>query len=254
MGTFARNSSKHSKYQFTLIELLIVIAIILILMSMLLPGLKRAKKVSERAVCASNLHQMALGVVSFSDDHNDKMPLACFPQLYRQNIRVLDNTARSQINTFYGFTPDTYINLGALYQYKYNEDKWSYYCPGYASREASLAKAGLPIFVDGNVQWKDGWQSEYSYLFNYYDGDPSSTQAYPKYEYFSKFPRQKVLMTEDLWYTGFKNHDRFLNIVYNDLSVQPILDKNAYAVRMSMTSSNQMSSCVANVLIALERD
>jgi prepilin-type N-terminal cleavage/methylation domain-containing protein/prepilin-type processing-associated H-X9-DG protein len=59
---------KH-KRSFTLIELLVVIAVIAILAAMLLPALTRAKRTSKRAACASNLHQIGLGMNLFLDDH-----------------------------------------------------------------------------------------------------------------------------------------------------------------------------------------
>jgi prepilin-type N-terminal cleavage/methylation domain-containing protein len=48
-----------SKNAFTLIELLVVIAIIAVLMAILMPGLRKAREQARKAVCQSNLGQLA---------------------------------------------------------------------------------------------------------------------------------------------------------------------------------------------------
>ena len=62
------------KTGFTLIELLVVISIIALLLSILMPGLQKAKAVAMRTVCASNLRQMALSARVYADDNDGKFP------------------------------------------------------------------------------------------------------------------------------------------------------------------------------------
>jgi prepilin-type N-terminal cleavage/methylation domain-containing protein/prepilin-type processing-associated H-X9-DG protein len=61
------------KQGFTLIELLVVIAIIAILAAILFPVFARARENARRSSCQSNLKQIGLGLLQYSQDYDEKL-------------------------------------------------------------------------------------------------------------------------------------------------------------------------------------
>ena len=59
---------------FTLVELLVVIGIIALLVSILLPSLSRARESANSTRCASNLRQIAMGILMYTMDNKGKLP------------------------------------------------------------------------------------------------------------------------------------------------------------------------------------
>ncbi len=70
----SHRSSSILKLGFTLIELLVVIAIIAILAAILFPVFARARENARRSSCQSNLKQIGIGVMQYTQDYDEKFP------------------------------------------------------------------------------------------------------------------------------------------------------------------------------------
>jgi prepilin-type N-terminal cleavage/methylation domain-containing protein len=66
--------TRHQPRAFTLIEMLVIIAIIAVLIAILMPSLNQAKYEARTAMCASNLRQFGIGLTTYGADHHGFYP------------------------------------------------------------------------------------------------------------------------------------------------------------------------------------
>lgn len=59
---------------FSLLELLVVVAVIGVLTGLLLPGLSKSRQLARRTQCIKNLRQIALATRNYADDNSDTLP------------------------------------------------------------------------------------------------------------------------------------------------------------------------------------
>jgi prepilin-type N-terminal cleavage/methylation domain-containing protein/prepilin-type processing-associated H-X9-DG protein len=77
MNKITKSQSPHKPMRgFTLIELLVVIAIIAILAAILFPVFGRARENARRSSCQSNLKQIGLGMMQYTQDYDERFPPA----------------------------------------------------------------------------------------------------------------------------------------------------------------------------------
>jgi prepilin-type N-terminal cleavage/methylation domain-containing protein len=70
-----KNINAARRSGFTLIELLVVIAIIAILAAILFPVFAKAREKARQITCASNLKQIGLGLMQYTQDYDEGFPL-----------------------------------------------------------------------------------------------------------------------------------------------------------------------------------
>jgi len=110
---------RHAKLAgFTLVELMVVIAIASILSALMLPALSSAKEKSRRAVCKSNLRQLVQVLEIYADDNSQLLPGSADNAGYYHSIILSDETftnlvdlASGSSNIFY--CPNIVFGAGA---------------------------------------------------------------------------------------------------------------------------------------------
>lgn len=113
--TIPENSSVRQS-GFTLIELLVVIAIISILAAFLFPAFARARENARRTSCLSNLKQMGLAIMQYTQDYDETYPQAL-------NDDATPVTSGSP--TWFGGTQKTWLQV----IYPYTKSDQLYFCP-----------------------------------------------------------------------------------------------------------------------------
>lgn len=132
LGHVARRGNGRA---FTLVELLVVIAVIAILVALLLPALSWGKALGQRAVCQNNLRQLALALTMYTDDHSH------YPVPTRL-IRLRDRGSSARLWNA-ALLPYVATNLQV------------FYCPSFPRKyawtaEASAACYNFPTNIQGN--------------------------------------------------------------------------------------------------------
>ncbi len=134
------------KKGFTLIELLVVISIIALLLSILMPALSKVKEMGRRAVCSSNLKQIAIGILTYAQSNDDVLPLS--------DSRISDYPWRSYrayiLDSNYDITYTA--GFGYLYQEKLLTEPEIFYCPSIMKQLAPSNH--YETYTDnGNEKW-----------------------------------------------------------------------------------------------------
>ncbi len=129
---------------FTLVELLVVLAVIAILAALLLPALSSAKADSKRIACISNLRQIGIAVRNYSTDDAGLIPYGPAAPPYINPLDFYSSTgAPTSLLSLESGAP---VGLGLMLQGELANQPKAVFCPGSdqaLNEDAQLAQVGV---------------------------------------------------------------------------------------------------------------
>lgn len=125
--TSARTRSLRASRGFSLLDLLVSIAVMGVLMGILLPALSHATEATRRVVCRSNVRQMGLCVAMFAEDNNGATP----PSVYTETVERGAFQPQAMMELRVADSGTTWDGLGWLFANDYIRTPEIFYCPSH---------------------------------------------------------------------------------------------------------------------------
>lgn len=132
-GEVGRSATRSSDGRaFTLMDLLVSLAVILILIAIMLPSIRRARDTAVQVVCGSNIRQQGLGLMMYSQDYLDHFPPTKFaPPHNASAAAAIAPRADQMVIVRVGDSPGDWDGLGFLFASQYLDAPRVFYCPAH---------------------------------------------------------------------------------------------------------------------------
>lgn len=206
-----------NKMGFTLVESMVVVAVITLLMAVMLPVLGNARENGRVAVCANNQRQLGVANQSFANENRGRFVVA----------PVAGNSTHSfSSNGLWAYNGNSafdYVLYGRLYTQYLSSTPQVYYCPSTSIKvpiQASLANLGVPNQSAVSSYFQRGVLQGAPLSTNGVVHDPNGGSIFTPMHDTKTF---RVLLTDiHYWKSIVPNHPGMVVSLINDFSVKRI--------------------------------
>ena len=201
---------------FSLIDVLVTIAVIALLIGILLPSISMVRESARKVICSSDMRQLGVGVSMFSEDNDGLLP----PSVYLEEItsRIanpmqphLMDTVRTDPSEFYDRPWGQWDGLGILFSNAYINAPGVYYCPSHRGSNREIESA---------ARWNDQETDQLVSNYQFRGVGPNGERG------LYRIDSESALVTDTLRSIDELNHSEGFNILTAGLSVNWYSDSN----------------------------
>ncbi len=203
---------------FSLLELLVVLAISAMLMALLMPHFTRLRESARQAGCSSNQHQIGLAIALYADEYQDSMP-------YSRYSYDHDSGALKMMAAYVG-SPNSWDSMGLLYgtpseSLRFIRSPKVLYCPSHF---------GLHPLERYEKMWANPGNTtiETNYHYRQTIDRPSNSYTVPtsKIDFLQRNFAEEPILTDGMQTKQDFNHVVGANMLRLDSSVKWFTDTN----------------------------
>jgi type II secretory pathway pseudopilin PulG len=211
---------------FTIIDLLVSIAVMALLISIMLPSITSAQEAARRVACRSNVRQIGLGLVMYANDHDGQLASSIFldPTLFSSTSSptALAPVYNSELTRMIALRvapgepkmlPGGWDGLGHLHAQDYTNAPKVFYCPSHK---------GENTFARFAAAWGQG-TDEVAGNYHYRGYGPNGGSGYTNMLY-DILPPSAAVLADALQSRFELNHKDGVNIFRADLSADWFAD------------------------------
>ncbi|MDA0296716.1 MAG: type II secretion system protein [Planctomycetota bacterium] len=230
-------SSTRSIRGFSMIELIVVLSVIVLLTSILFPGLQVARDGARRVICSANQRQIGVAFMLFGSDQNGRLPQSWFQDQGQLPNMMAMTTGSSEDQAM----PAGFDGLGLLWKDRYIDSPACCFCPAHASKHTFEAtRSKLVSGTDADPAF-----CNYHYTGHLTHGDPNRRMRRRLSD------PNLVLLTDGLRSREDFNHQHGLNILRSDGSTIFRADTGS-VFRDSLPESDEFNGDVIEEMAAGE--